>query len=149
MSGCTFQLTRNSPLRTTLVDEATGRVKYKVDTPRKIARSITRIRKLDLPAQPRPHPEEDAGSDSDIIDKERKEKSTSKGGKTDRGEVEDETETDLSEIDDEMARIYWKWFSPDKIVFWGGITTRNQFLPKAGKLKGWVNFRRVSHWEQG
>jgi hypothetical protein len=137
MSGCTFIFARNSPLRTTLVDEATGHAIYQVDTPIKLARSVTRIRKLDSHTQPH-HWDEDADSDSgdDITDKGKKKKSKSK--KDRRGEEGggDETASDLPETSDEIARIYWKWFSPDRIVFRGQITTRSEFLPKAGKMKG-------------
>jgi len=136
MSGCTFQLSRNSPLRTILVDEATGQARYKIDTPRKVARSVTRISKFDPPsAQPPFHPGEDTGPNlgDDTTDKG-KTKVESKG-KKDRKEARDETETEFPDTGDEIARIYWKWFSPHKIVFLGRMITRNQFMPKAGKRK--------------
>ena len=72
MSGCTLRLSRDSPLRTTLVDEASGHAKYQIDTPMKLARSVTRIRKFDSLTQPPLHwSDEDPGSDSgdDITDK--------------------------------------------------------------------------------
>ena len=138
MSGCTLLFARNSPLRTTLVDETSGHAKYKIDTPIRLARSVTRIRKLDSHTQPH-HWDEDADSDSsdDITDKgNRKEKAKSK--KVEKGEEDerDETVPDLPETSDEIARIYWKWFSSDRIVFRGRITTRSEFLPKTGKMKG-------------
>ena len=133
MSGCTFRFTHSSPLRTTLVDEATGHAIYQIDTPRKIAGSITRIRKFDSP-QPHSHRDEDADDDSDdsIADK----KSKSKGNE----EKGDETEAapELAETSDEIARIYWKWFSPNTIHFQGRVTIRSEFLPQTGKLGGWV-----------
>jgi hypothetical protein len=135
MSGCTLQLTRNCPLRTVLVDEATGRAKYQIDTPIKFARSVTRIRRLDSPAQPLLH-HRDNGIDSDpgddITDVGNHKKSKSK-------DEEDEDEDEVlpeSQSSDEIARIYWKWFSPHRIVFRGRITTRTEFLPKAGKMGG-------------
>jgi len=131
MSGCTLRFARNSPLRTTLVDEATGHAKYQIDTPIKIARSVTRIRKFDSPTQPPLHWDDDADSDSD-------------DGITDMGKAEkdekdtegDDMGTELPETSDEIARIYWKWFSSDRIVFRGRITSRSEFLPKCGKMKG-------------
>ncbi|KAF9649443.1 hypothetical protein BDM02DRAFT_3128398 [Thelephora ganbajun] len=114
MSGCTLRFAQNSPLRTTLVDEATGDAKYKIETPIKIARSVTRIRKFESHSQAPLH-------------------------------WDDETETEFPETGDEIARIHWKWFSSHRIIFQGRITTRSEFLPKCGKLKGWVNSRRVSH----
>jgi len=141
MCGCTLQLSRNSPLRTILVDEATGQAKYKIDTPRKIARSVTRISKFGPPpAQPPLHRDEDAdpapGDVDDITNKGKKIKSNSKKGRGDRKEVRGEAGAELPETGDEIARIYWKWFSPHKIVFRGGITTRGNFLPKAGRMRG-------------
>ena len=140
MSGCTLLLARNSPLRTTLVDEATGHAKYQIDTPRKIARSVTRIRKFDSHTQPH-HWDEDTNSDSgdDTAGKGNKKDEFESGADGKRAEEEgDETETALPETSDEIARIYWKWFSPDKIIFRGRATTRSEFLPKAGKMKRWV-----------
>jgi len=75
-------------------------------------------------------------------------KTNSKSGKKGKEEEGDGMETELPETSDEIARIYWKWFSSNKIIFRGRITTRNEFLPDAGKLKGWANSRRVFHWEQ-
>ena len=137
MSGCTLRFARNSPLRTTLVDEATGHAKYQIDTPRKIARSVTRIRKFGSHTQPQ-HWDEESGSDSDddITDKgKEKKKSESKKDKIEEEEG-DGTEPELAETSDEIARIYWKWFSSDRIVFRGRATTRSEFLPKCGKMKG-------------
>ena len=140
MSGCTLRLVKNSPLRTTLVDEATGHAKYKIETPMKIARSVTRIRKFESPPHPPLHQREDGESDSsdagDIADeqkkkKKKKKKDTEEGDETDSG--------DLPEASDEVARIYWKWFSSNRIIFRGRITTREELLPKCGKLKGCVN----------
>ena len=131
MSGCTLRLSRDSPLRTTLVDEATGHAKYQIDTPIKIARSVTRIRKFDSPTQPPLHWRDDdhsSASGDDITDKKR--------SKSKEEEEGDETGAELPETSDEIARIYWKWFSSDKIVFQGRITSRTEFLPKTGKVKG-------------
>jgi len=140
MSGCTLQLSRNSPLRTILVDEATGQAKYKIDTPRKVARSVTRISKFGpSPPQLPLRRDEDADLDScgDITNKGKKKvKSNSKKGKKGREGARDKAEAESPEAGDEIARIYWKWFSPHKIVFRGGIITRNQFMPKAGKMGG-------------
>ena len=132
MSGCTLRLSRDSPLRTTLVDESTGHAKYQIDTPIKLARSVTRIRKFDSPTQPPLHWwDDDPGSDSgdDITDK--------KGSNSKEDEEEEgETRGELPETSDEIARIYWKWFSSDRIVFRGRIASRTEFLPKTGKAKG-------------
>lgn len=129
MNTRTFSLARNSPLRTTLIDETTGQAVYKIDTPRKFSSSVTKIRKLDPSTQPPPYSEfDDADYDSgdDIAD--RKDAS----GGTEGGEPEIE----LPETSDEMARIYWKLISSEKIIFRGKITTQKEFLPAAGKLQG-------------
>ena len=138
MSGCILQFTRNSPLRTTVVDQATGHAKYQIDTPRRIARRVTRIRKLDSSAQ---HPlhSDDADSDSgdDITDKGESKSKKDEGD----WEGEHETEGELPESSDEIARIYWNWFSSDRIIFRGKITSRSDFLLKCGKMKGYVESR--------
>ena len=126
MSGCTLQLARNSPLRTTLVDEATGNAIYQIDTPIRL-RSVTRIRKFDSP-QLHLHRDEGADDDSDhdITDKKPKSKE----------DEEAEAEPELPETSDEIARIYWKWFSSDEIIFRGKRSSRSEFLPKTGKMGG-------------
>ena len=133
MSGCTLRFARNSPLRTTLVDDATGHAKYQIDTPIRTVGSVTRIKKFDSPPQPPLHWDKNANSDSgyDITDMKNKKKK-SKPKKDKKGGEQ----AGLPETSDEMARIYWKWFSPDRIVFQGRITNRKEFLPKCGKMKG-------------
>jgi len=146
MSACTLQFVRNSPLRTTLVDESTGHAKYKIDTPIKMVRSVTRIRKFHPSTQPPVHQDEDDDSDpgDDITDTGNKKP---KEGGEDK-EEEHQTEAELSETSDEIARIYWNWFTPDRIIFQGRITDRGKFLPKAGKMEGQVN-SRDSYWRHG
>jgi hypothetical protein len=132
MSGCTLRLARNSPLRTTLVDEDIGKVKYKIETPMRIARSVTRIRKFESLTQPPLRRDESADSDSAnaiTVEGKRKEGSDSK-------EEGNETELELHETGEEIARIYWKWFSLDRFIFRGRIATRDEFLPKCRKMKG-------------
>ena len=102
MSGCTLRFSRNSPLRTILVDEATGWAKYQIDTPRWHTRSVTRIRKLDSAVQPPSdwnHP--DLDPDDDIADKGKP-----KREENDAEEDEPDTGTELAETSDEIARIY-------------------------------------------
>ena len=136
MSGCTLRLSRDSPLRTILIDEATGYATYQIDTPRKIARSVTRIRKFESPKRPPPHLDEDADSEpGDGVADKNKEAKSEKDEK-DKEQEGDGMETELAETSDEIARIYWKWFSSSRIIFRGRITTRREFLPKTGKAKG-------------
>lgn len=52
------------------------------------------------------------------------------------GKLEEEPDADLPETSDEVARIYWKWFSSDVIIFRGRRSLRTEFLPKCGKMKG-------------
>jgi len=127
MSGCTFQFTRNSPLRTTLIDEATGKAKYKIDTPRKISERVTQIRELESATQP-PHEEIESDSD-DIIVREKSEKD-------ERNTTELPVLPVLPGMSDEIAKIHWFWFESDRSIFRGMKTTRNEFLPKCGKMKG-------------
>ena len=141
MSGCTLRFTRNSPLRTTLVDETTGDVKYKIKTPIRIARSVTRITKFKPRTETPLHPDVDGNSDSGR-NTMKEEKSNSKGG------AANEIKTEPLEISDEIARIYWKWFSPNRFIFRGKTATRREFLPKCGKMNGYANSLRVSRLKQ-
>ena len=140
MSGCTLQLSRDSPLRTVLVDQATGNAKYQIDTPIRLTRSVTRIRKLDSPTHPHHHWDEDVNSDYGGADSDSSEDTADKGKQKKKSkkhkEEGDEAAPELPETSDEIARIYWSWFTSDKIVFRGKITTRSEFLPKTGKMGG-------------
>ena len=129
MISHTFLLARNSPRRTTLIDDVTGQAVYEIDTPRGLSRCPTKIRKLDSPAQP-PSQRDDDGADSDSDDYANGKKRLSVGMEG------GEPETELPETSDEMARIYWKFVSSDRIIFRGKITTQSEFLPAAGKLQG-------------
>ena len=137
MSGCTLQFSRSSPLRTTLFDAATGHAKYQIDTPIRIAGSVTRIKKLNSSTHPPHHLDRDTDSDSDddTIHRGKKGPSESKKHGND-GEEELETVQELPESSDEVARIYWQWFSSDEIIFQGKRISRDVFLPKCGKMKG-------------
>ena len=129
MAGRTFLLARNSPLRTTLIDEATGQAVYQIDTPRGFISETTKIRKLD-PATRAPLDWDDGGADSDDgedIDK----KGAVRG--TEGSELE---MADLPETSDEIARIYWTFTTSERIIFRGRITSQKEFLPAAGKLQG-------------
>jgi hypothetical protein len=131
MSACTLQFAQNSPLRTTLVDEATGHAKYQIDTPIRLIGSVTRIRKFDLPPQPPLVLDDKAGSDlsDDLTDKKGR-----KGGfKWSKLKI---WKADLPETEDEIGRIHWKCFSPNGFDFMGKVTNRREFLPRCGKMKG-------------
>ena len=128
MSGRTFLLARNSPIQTTLIDEATGQAVYEIDTPLKLSSYATKIRKLDPSNQPLSY------LDSDDADCDHNEHITDMKSALE-GTEEDEPEVQLPETSDEVARIYWKLFS-DRIIFRGKITTQKEFLPTAGKLGG-------------
>ena len=126
MGACTFEFTKNSPLRTTLVDEATGHAKYQIETPIRIVGSVTRIRKFDIPPQAPLIRNEKANSDHSDDPTDKGKKKTSKWKMAGRK---------LSETDDEIARIHWKCLSPSRIDFRGKVTTRKEFLPRTGKMK--------------
>jgi hypothetical protein len=104
-----------------------------METTMRIARSVTRIRKFEPPTLPPPRWSEDADSEpdeDDVVDTERERR------KSNSEEEGNEVERELRRTSDEIARIYWKWFSSNRIIFRGRITSREEFLPKCGKLKG-------------
>jgi len=125
MGAHMFQLARNSPLRTTLVDEATGHAKYQIDTPIRLIGSVTRIRKFNLSPQP-PLVSVDTLVDDDPRDIVKK-----KGG----FKWSNLVKADLPRAGDEIGRILWKFFSPDEIVFKGKAVDRKEFVPKFGEME--------------
>ena len=136
-SGCTLLLSRNVPMRTVLVDQATGHAKYQIDTPIKFAQRATWIRKLDPSTHLLHHRDGDtkSGFSDDITDMgKRKKKSKSRKHEG----------VELRETGYEIGRIHWSYFSSDRFTFRGMTTSRREFLPKAGKMKGYVVSRRAS-----
>lgn len=114
MNGRIFLLARSPPRHTILIDEATGLAAYKVDSPKKVSQSVTKIRKLDPPVRPPPHWIDEGEDDYSSED------AGAQGG-------------DLPETSDELARIYWK---SDRIISRRKITTQKELLPATGKLRG-------------
>jgi len=114
---------------------------YQIDTPIRISGSVTRIRRLDSSASHSLHHDDgtdddsDDDSDDDITDMKRRSGSTGSRSYKEKGDKE-EAEPELAETSDEIARIYWKWFSLDRIIFRGKEYLRSEFLPKYGKMKG-------------
>lgn len=103
----------------------------------KFTGSVTRIRKFDLPPQPPVVWDDKASSDFDDDSTDGGEGS----GPPDPGTgVED-----LPKTDDEIARIHWKWFSPNMVDFQGKLFNWKEFLPKCGRMKRWV--KSESCWE--
>jgi len=107
--------TRDSPLNTTLVDEASGLVMYEIETERGFMNKTTVIRKPFTSAchfirsfratlPPETHP-------ALLSDR--------------RGRSVPHTST-------EVARIRWKTWSSDRIVYYGCDMKRGEFMPKAG-----------------
>ena len=123
MDASRFELTRNSPLRTILVDKATGNVKYQIDTPFRFTPSVTKIKKFDQSQQTSRASVSRADSTDNLTDMGKK-KSKSK-----------KSDANLPENGEEIATVQWHCFSPDRITFLGKVTTRKEFLPKCGKLK--------------
>ena len=125
--------TRNSPLRTVLVDEATGRELYRIHTPIRFVGSVTRVFRCDPAAPPVPNlVSQQHGDASDPHEDD------SDGNEGDSGVAStvDEAPGDNSPfVENEVARLYWKWFASSRIVFDGKVRRRAEFMPMKGKLK--------------
>ena len=144
--------TRNSPVRTVLVSGTTGQELYRIETPCRFVGSVTRVFRRDPATPPIPnlmprlhwdakepyegynseerkllagvklgrHGEEDGNGDRHVV-----------ASTVDESPVEDSPL-----LENEIARLYWKWFASTRIVFEGKIRTRAEFMPLKGKLKG-------------
>ena len=142
--------TRNSPVRTVLVNETTGQELYKINTPYRFVGSVTRVFRCDPAAPPNPMPRLhwDANEPYEGYDSE--EWRLPAGVKSDRYGREDGNESDSGVasavnaapggdsplVGDEIARLYWKWFASTRIIFEGKIRRRAEFMPVKGKLRG-------------
>ena len=137
--------TRNSPVRTVLINEATGQVLYKIVTRRRFVGSVTRVFRCNpaTPSGSNPiselrldvnEPQEDSSPDEwDPLAGVKPEDS----GEGARDEVEDGTDgaeveplgDDSPLVENEIARWYWKWFSTPRLVFEGKISSRAEYMP--------------------
>jgi hypothetical protein len=117
--------TRNSPLRTTIVNENTHRPLYTIQTPRQMTRKITRIQRV-----PQTDDLQPLFSDGDDLDSDSDDASLhpQKGeDKEDPPEAEE-----IPSGSDELARIYWHHLSHNRFVYKGRVMDRRHFMPKAG-----------------
>jgi hypothetical protein len=118
-------LTRNSPLRTTIINERTNRPLFKIETPHKVTRKTTHINRVtptgDMTGLLSAAADE-SGNESDD--------SSIHSKKDDEPEPE---ENHISANSDEVARIHWHTFYPHKVVFNGQILKRSDLLPKSGR----------------
>lgn len=117
-------LTKNSPLNTALVDERSGLVMYEVETERSFMSRTTVIRKpftstcfvsfvLSSAASAPSHLNSPWNLDIHRLLSDR------------RGKPVPHTST-------EVAKIQWKTWSSDRIVYYGCDMKRGEFMPKAG-----------------
>ena len=143
-------LTRNSPVRTVLVNGTTGQELYRIDTPRRCIGSVTRVFRCGPAIPPVPNlvprlhwdanesyeghcPEERKFLAVDKSDRCGEDKEDDNGVSTAMNET---LEEDSPLVENEIARLYWKWFASTRIVFEGKIRTRAEFMRLKGKLKG-------------
>lgn len=116
-------LSRNSPLRTTVINASTSRPLYRIETPRKFTRKTTRIYRV--PPTGDLEPLLPSSSDSPDEQERSLDMDTHTGG-------EEHLDLDGPMEEDEMARIHWHHFSPHRVVFNGQLLKRSQLLPKSG-----------------
>ena len=143
-------LTRNSPVRSVLVNETTGKELYRIDTPYRFVGRVTRVFRRDpaTPSAPNPIPQSRDGDEphEDRVSEElelvaigRTHDSGEVSGIEEEGGVDGAGEETLGEdsplVDNEIARIYWKWFSSPRIIFEGKIRTRAEYMPLKSRLQ--------------
>jgi hypothetical protein len=125
--------TRNSPLRTTIVDEQTHRPLFRLETPQRVRRRTTTIRRLALTEES----DRLLSSTKDLEDEDSDSDSSTLWSKKDESESEQEPELEADETDvsapvDEVARIHWHLFRADQVVFKGQMLKRSEILPRSG-----------------
>lgn len=133
-----------------LIDEATGQELYRIDTPRRFVGSVTRVFRCDPKTpptsnlMPRLHWDANEPHKTHDLD-ERKHVAKAKLDRHGDGEegdnevvptVDKAPEEDSPLVENEIARLYWKWFASARIVFEGKIRRRAEFMPVKGKLRG-------------
>ena len=136
----------NSPVRTVLVNETTRQELYRIETPNRFVDSVTRVFRCDPAAPPIPDLMQwDAGKQHEGYDSEERELLAGggkKGGNKDENRVDsvvgvgESPADDPSPVENEVARLYWKWFESTRIVFEGKIRSKAELLPFKSRLKG-------------
>jgi len=111
--------TRDSSLNTTLVDEARGAMMYEIETEGGFFSKTTIVRK----------PYKSAPSFRLILFSPVYAKLGHLLSIDSRGEVVPHTST-------EVARILWKTWSPDRIIYYGAEMKVKEFMPPAGTIGG-------------
>lgn len=120
-----------------LVNEATGQKLYKIQASRRFVGSVTKVFRYDkaTPSIPNAasqseadgpqetHSSEEAGESPGIPEGAGREGENA----VDVGEEALEEHTSLAE--NEIARLYWKWFASTRMVFEGKIRRRAEYMP--------------------
>ena len=136
-------------MRTVLVNGTTGQELYRIDTPRRFVGSVTRVFRCDPATRPVPNlvprlhwdaNEPYEGYDSEEWKVLAGAKSDRRGGDKEGGggvpaAADEVPGEDLPLVENEIARLYWKWFASTRIVFEGKIRRRAEFMPLKKKLK--------------
>ena len=144
--------TRNSPVRTVLVNETTGQEVYRIDTPRRFVGSVTRVFRCDPATPPAPNHIPQSHLDANEPHEGDSEECRFLAGAESDGRGEDEEGDngvgaaadevpgeDLPLVENEIARLYWKWFASTRIVFEGKIRRKTEYMPLKTKLRKWVD----------
>lgn len=142
-----LRFTRNSPLRSVIVDDGTGIPLYKLETPRRQINRTTHIwkfsptddinveallaSKCDCSDSVKSNAKRNSGtsSDSPTIPPAKEEDVESEAG---RDDIQIEFDELDGEADNEIARIHWRLFSPTRVVFAGQIANKTKLLEKTG-----------------
>lgn len=145
--------TRNSPVRTVLVNGSTGQELYRIDTPRRFVGSVTRVFRCDPARPPVPNlmPRLRWSTGAPYEDYDPKEWRPLARAQSDRRREDKEGDDEVTPtaddvpgedsplVENEIARLYWRWFASTRIVFEGKIRTRAQLMPLKSKLKRLVD----------
>jgi hypothetical protein len=137
--------TRNSPVRTVLVNETTGQELYRIETPNRCTNRVTRVFRCDPTAPPvpnlMPRLHWDANEPHKDYDSEWKRLARGKHGHGNEGyggvasDIDEVLKEDSPLVANEIARLYWRWFAPTRVVFEGKIRNMAQFVPLKGRFK--------------
>lgn len=127
-----LRFTRNSSLRTVLVDESTDRPLYQLETPRNLARKTTRIRRF--------APTDDINVE-ELIASACDASEFNTGGVLSEHEPQPEEDPEENEAEsgnldkdsNETARVHWNVLGPVRVVFRGQILDKKKLMVKLRK----------------
>jgi hypothetical protein len=127
---------------TVLVNEETGQKLYKIQTTRRFVGSVTKVFRYEKATSSSPnlvpptHPEiDEPHEEAEVVMDSSGEENRNEGESGAVGTGGQASDDDPSLEENEIARLYWKWFASTRMVFEGKVRRRAEYMPFGDRLR--------------